>query len=168
LEKKMKNTLWILAMGCLLMMGACAPTLRLDTPEPVKIDVNMRVDVFNHEGEKKDQAAEVARGPAASTPGQRQRFRMAEVQTLKNDRVIGEGRDGFLQIVKPPADPEYLVYSQKIVADENADRELIFAAEAKNQSVSMDQVAAEYARRRREGAFVGEWIQDAKGEWVKR
>ncbi|GAB4242258.1 MAG: hypothetical protein OHK005_05970 [Candidatus Methylacidiphilales bacterium] len=154
----------------LTSLVACAPTVRLDTPEPVKIDVAMRVDVYSHESPKPadPSGADAAQSPATSTPQQRQRLRMAEVQTLKNDLVIGEVANGLLAIVRPPEDPAYLTYAERIVGEENRDREAVFAQEAEDKGRSVEEIAAEFAKRRREGAFPGEWIQTPQGEWTKR
>ena len=88
----MKTTLTPLAVSALL--ASCAsPTVNLSTPEPVKVDIEMRLDVYQHaekSGEQPDSQSSSA-DPAAS-----RRNRMAEVQTLKNSRVIGEGKDGLL------------------------------------------------------------------------
>lgn len=160
----------LLASLTLALLTSCAPTLRLDTPEPVKIDVAMRVDVFTHEAEKNPDPSgtDAARSPATSSPHQRQRLRMAEVQTLKNDSIIGEASSGLLEIVQPPTDPDYLAYAQRIVAEENADREAVFSQESADKGRPVEQIAAEFAKRRREGAFPGEWIQSPSGQWTKR
>lgn len=160
----------VAALPAFLILHGCAPTLRLDTPEPVKIDVAMRVDVFTHEAEKSPDpsGAGAVRTPAATSPHQRQRLRMAEVQTLKNDSIIGEGADGLLAIVRPPTDPDYLAYAQRIVTEENADRQEVFQQEASDKARPLEEIVKEFAKRRREAAFRGEWIQSPSGEWVKR
>ena len=49
-----------LSAACLAGLASCAPTVRLSTPDPVKIDVNIRTDVYTHDNKDKKEAA----GPA--------------------------------------------------------------------------------------------------------
>lgn len=164
--------------GLLLLAGglsSCAPTIRLDTPEPVRIDVNMKVEVVQTNAPVAANAAgaSASDSPKEKSARQKQRERMAEVQTLKNDRVIGEASNGLLQIANPPVKKEYADYAAKVVAEENADRQTIFAEEAKQESsannpVTPDTVALQYAARRTQGAFPGELVQGPDGKWVPR
>jgi hypothetical protein len=79
---------------CFLVLAGCAPTVNVATPEPVKIDVNMKVDVNYKEDPNKAKVDPLAQESLA----QARRNRTGEVQTLKNDRVIGEARTGYLEI----------------------------------------------------------------------
>lgn len=144
---------------------ACAPTIRLDTPEPVKIDVAMQVDVYTHE----EKSSGTAGGEKEQkTPRERRRHRMAEVQNLKNDRVIGEGNDGFLVLREPPIDPVYADYAQKIVTQENADRDLLLKEQAAAEDKPLQVVVKEFAKRARESSFPDEWIQQDDGTWQQK
>lgn len=163
------------ASGGLLLLAAglsaCSPTIRLDTPKPVKIDVNMKVEVIQQNapaGGTASGGASASDSPKEKSARQKQRERMAEVQTLKNDRVIGEASNGLLQIVNPPIKKEYADYAAKVVAEENADRQTIFAEEAKQEGTTPEAVALQYAARRTQGAFPGELVQGPDGKWVPR
>jgi uncharacterized protein YdbL (DUF1318 family) len=90
---------------------------------------------------------------------------MGEVQNLKNDRVVGESQRGYLVIVNPPANETYLRYAQRITNEENADRSLIYAAQARSQSKPQEMVEAEFGKRWQERAFPGELIQTTDGTW---
>ncbi|MEM1158835.1 MAG: DUF1318 domain-containing protein [Verrucomicrobiota bacterium] len=161
------NTIW----GCgswvtvALLLVSCAPTIRLDTPDPVKIDVAMQVDVYTHQEKSSGMAGADKEN---KTPRERRRNRMAEVQNLKNDRVIGEGNTGFLAVKNPPTDPVYADYAQKIVTLENEDRQLIFQAEASAEDKPADMVAKDFSKRARESSFPGEWIQQEDGTWIEK
>lgn len=93
---------------------------------------------------------------------------MGEVQNLKNDRVVGENRLGFLTIVRLPEDPGYAAYAQKIVRAENRDREVLYVQIAKREKEPLQVVEGEYSLLWREHAFPGEWIQLKAGEWVEK
>jgi len=163
----MKNTLCnrLRPVICLwpLVLASCAPTVNLSTPEPVKIDVNMNVHVTTEEVKKS-----VDGGKEGYSPRQERRARMAEVQTLKNSRIIGEGKDGLVALKEPPVDPAYQAYVAKVVKEENADRQMVMNDEAESKKLPASVVARDFARRNRDAAFPGEWVQQEDGAWIKR
>jgi uncharacterized protein YdbL (DUF1318 family) len=55
-----------------------------------------------------------------------------------------------------------------LVQEENRDRQAVIAADAEARKLPVSTVAREYARRKRESSFAGEWIQQEDGTWVKR
>ena len=146
---------------------SCAPTIRLDTPAPIVIDVNMRVDVVQTQAPG-TQPLDAGAALKQKSPRQKQRERMAEVQTLKNDRIVGEANTGFLALVNKPEKPEYAIYAERIVTEENMDRKVIFEESAKSDHKSEADIAKAYAAKWYQGAFPGEMIQDTSGKWVKR
>ena len=146
---------------------SCAPTIRLDTPAPIVIDVNMKVDVVQSQAPG-TLPADAGAALKQKSPRQKQRERMAEIQTLKNDRVIGEANTGYLAVVNKPAKPEYADYAQRIVTEENADRKAIFEEAAKTEGKPEADVAKAYALRWSQGAFPGEMVQDSTGKWITR
>lgn len=146
-----------------LALVSCAPTVNLSTPEPVKIDVNMNVRVTTEEVKKS-----VDGGKEGYSPRQERRARMAEVQTLKNSRIIGEGKDGLVVLKEPPVDPAYQAYVTKLVKEENADRQMVMNDEAETKKLPVSVVARDFARRNRDAAFPGEWVQQDDGTWIKR
>lgn len=160
------------ALGFLVLIASgCAPTIRLDTPEPVQIDVNMKVEVVQKNAPALSGTGGTGNAvdsPKEKSARQKQRERLAEVQTLKNDRIVGEATTGLLELVNPPAKKEYAEYAAKIVAEENTDRQVIFAEEAKQDGSTVEAVAQKYASRRQQGAFPGELIQGAEGTWTPR
>lgn len=153
------------ALGCLspLLFLSCAPTVNLSTPDPVKIDVNMNVHVTTDAVKKS-----VDGGEGGYSPRQARRERMAELQALKNNRIVGEGREGLVVLKEPPVDPAYQSYVARLVKEENADRQMVLAAEAEAKKQPVSVVAREFARRNREAAFAGEWIEQDDGTWSKR
>lgn len=153
----------LLPATCALALAACAPTVNLSTPEPVKIDVNMNVHVTTEQVQKTIDGTD-----ADHSPRQAIRNRMAEIQNLKNNRLVGEANTGLLEIKDLPADPAYKAYVERVVQEENRDRQAVITAEAEARKMPVSSVAREYARRKRESSFAGEWIQMEDGTWTKR
>jgi len=152
-----------------LTLAACAPTVKLTTPEPVKIDVNMKVNVVTEQSENpKSGEANAEKAKNAASPQERRRLRMQEVQTLKSDSKIGEGNDGFLHIVEKATDKPYARYIDRIVTEENADRAAIFKQQASVENKSVSDIAKDFANRANQSSFPGEWVQDKNGKWAKR
>jgi uncharacterized protein YdbL (DUF1318 family) len=147
-----------------LLLATCAPTINISTPEPVVFDVNMKVEIETKDGSKDKTAVDT------DTPDQRRRYRMAEVQKLKDNRIIGEGKDGLLYQREKPAEAAYAAYAATLVESENKDRLETYANTAANDSLKRPASywAEEAAKRYRDGAWPGEWIQNPDGTWVQR
>ncbi len=99
--------------------------------------------------------------------------RLEAVNDLKAKGVIGESNQALLEVrnldaiqgLKERADV------QKLVKDENADREQLFKeiAAAKNVDLAqLPQIRATYAETLRENAHPGDWIQLPDGSWVQK
>jgi uncharacterized protein YdbL (DUF1318 family) len=99
--------------------------------------------------------------------------RLDAINALKAKGVVGESNQALLVIrnldaiqgLKERAD------AQKLVKDENADREQLFKeiAAAKNVDLKqLPQIRATYAATLRENAHPGDWIQLPDGSWVQK
>ena len=144
-------------------LGGCSPTINLATPEPVKVDVGVRLDVYQKTAPTKAKDEQSSLTIAAN-----RRVRSTEIQQLKNDRVIGENRDGYLDMRNLPKDPKYLAYAQGIVNDENADRTYLYLANAQTQNKPLELVERDYAQLWRDRAFPGEWVQKEDATWIQK
>jgi hypothetical protein len=140
------------AAALLGLCTACSPNVRLSTPEPIAVDVTMRVDIYQHTPPEGAPA-----GPAAEVEARR-RARMAEVQSLKNSRLIGETCRGLLGVIEAPPG-EYGAYVRRIVEAENADRLTLMRQIATERGVPLTDAETEQARLWREQSFAGEWIE---------
>lgn len=148
-----------LVVALLPILAACNPTVRVATPEPLKVDVDMRVDIYQHAT-----GDAPANGPDSEAQDRR-RARMAEIQNLKNARVAGENRRGLLSLVQPPAG-EYGDYVRRTVEAENADRLALMKQLAAERRIPLAQVETEQAELWRDRAFPGEWIEaQVDGTW---
>jgi hypothetical protein len=88
--------------------------------------------------------------------------RLPEIQALKDEGVIGEGRYGLLHFRKAAPDKKALV------AAENADRSEVYKQIAAEQGVSVEVVGQHRARQIAERAKKGEWLQGADGNWYQK
>ena len=164
----MKNPLNLATTATALFLTACAgPTVNLATPQPIKVDIAMRLDVYQHAKESAKQAAD----KSAPDPAAARRNRSADIQTFKNSRIVGEGRDGLLSIrVDTPGD--YGDYVRAAVQAENADRMALMKAEASRQKTSLPEIQSQQAEINRNLAFKGEWIEiekpDGSSEWDQK
>jgi len=151
---------WFMSLA-VLFLGGCAQ-VQLDTPEPLQVDIKMKVDV-----EQKGGVSGSAEKPALSVAEER-RMLSHQVQELKNDRRIGEANDGFLVIKEMPKEAVYADYAKGVITKENAAREKLFQQKAEIEGKTAEKYASEFAQRAREASYPGEWIQDQNGKWKKK
>jgi uncharacterized protein len=151
---------FVLSAFCLT---GCIPTVNLATPEPVKVDVAVRLDVYQKTAPGKAKEEQSSLQIAAD-----RRLRSGEIQELKNNGIVGEDRDGYLVLKKPPTDAKYLAYAQGIVAAENADRSFLYLSNAQAQNKPLEMVERDYAQLWSDRAFPGEWVQKENGTWIQK
>ncbi len=157
----------ILATLSAALLPACSgPTVKLSTPEPVKVDIAMRLDVYQHDKEDKP-----APPSNMAAPGKERLNRAADIQTFKNARLVGESADALLVIrVEPPGD--YGDYIRQVVAMENADRLTLMKDQADREKIPLPSVQKKQADLARKMAFKGEWIEiektDGSREWIQK
>jgi uncharacterized protein YdbL (DUF1318 family) len=140
--------------------------VNISTPEPVKIDVTMRADIYTHDGTAQPPA--INNDDENLTVAQRRFDRRAEIQDLKNNRMIGEGNDGLLSIREAPQDEKWAEHVKLTVAAENADRTEEFNANAEALKKPLDMYIKDFARKAFDSSFPGEWVQKEDGTWAKR
>ena len=154
------------AVGGLLSLAAgCAlPPVKLTTPEPVQVDVNVRLDVYQHGGSDGERARQEDDAPDdTAAVERRRRNRMGDIQLFKNSRIVGENRSGLLEILNPPPG-EYGDYVSQVVAAENQDRMTLMRRQAEASGLDIAAVQKERARLWRNQAFNGEWIEVPDGD----
>lgn len=150
----------VLGLGCL---NGCAPTVNLATPEPIKIDVAVKLDVYQKTPPTKAKEEQSSLEIAAN-----RRLRSGEIQQLKSAHIVGEDRDGYLAMRNPPTDPKYLEYANGVIKAENTDRSYLYLAKAQSQNEPMELVGSDYAKLWRDRAFPGEWVQKEDGTWIQK
>lgn len=153
-----------ISLGFITLVGCTGgPTINIGTKQPlkvdpVKVDLNMRVDVYQHADatvQKRVVASQAAGSEDAQT---RLRNRMGEVQVLKNNRLVGESHQGLLEVRSQPPG-EFGEYVQRIVEAENKDRAAMVQELAQKKNLSVQEVERQQAELARNKAFNGEWIE---------
>lgn len=150
--------------------AGCAPfDVNVTTAEPLKVDLSMEVHVYQH-GEP-DEAENETRRTYKETMNRR-RDRMAEIQELKNNRLVGETHEGTLEIRSLPAG-EYGSYVRETVNAENEDRLFLMEHEAEEKSSPLAEVQRLQWRHWQRKSFPGEWIEvegDEAGSfrWIQK
>jgi len=153
-------------LTALVLAGCAGPTVNLSTPEPVKVDIAMRLDVYQHQKEEKPGQ------PAPDTnPGPDRLNRAADIQTFKNSRLIGESASALLSIRVEPAGEEG-DHLQKIVEAENPSRMALMKEQSTRDKIPLPAIQKKQADLARKMAFKGEWIEVEKAdgtlEWVPK
>lgn len=145
------------ALGVLLGLSACRtlPAIPLTTPKPLEVNLNMRLDIYQYRGDE-PQDKEAAKSASEATL--RLRNRMAEIQTLKNNQLVGEDHRGLLLVREVPAG-EWGPQMKKAVEAENADRMLLMRQKAKDSNRPLHEVESEQWRLRTQQSNTGEWIE---------
>ncbi|MEM9282812.1 MAG: DUF1318 domain-containing protein [Verrucomicrobiota bacterium] len=165
----------LLQMTLLLILGmgaaSCLPTFDVDvaTPEPIKVDLSMDVHVYQHGESNPADAKKQTTYREAMTS---RRNRMAEIQELKNNRLVGENREGTLTLRNRPAG-EYGEYVSDTVSDENRDREILMRHEADEKGIALNQIREDQWKHWQRKSFPGEWIEVEKSEgsgfqWIQK
>lgn len=155
------------AFPTLGLAGCAGPTVNLATPEPVKVDIAMRLDVYQHDKEQEKNAA----APGVSAPQKDRLNRAADLQTFKNSHLIGEGADSLL-VVRVESPGDYGEQVRKTVEAENIDRMALMKTQAGREKIPLPAVQKKQADLARKMAFKGEWIEvdkaDGTREWVQK
>jgi uncharacterized protein YdbL (DUF1318 family) len=167
METTLRQSLTLL-VACSLLGGCKAPTVNLATSEPIKVDINMRLDVYQYSSP----TTKKAQGPpAAQTPEARRKNRMADIQQFKNERLVGEGHEGLL-VIRTKPEGEYGDYVRVTVEEENADRMELMKSLAESQKTSLPEIQGKQAELWRNRSFKGEWIEtpepDGSWKWVQK
>jgi uncharacterized protein YdbL (DUF1318 family) len=159
-------------LAAVFLLGLCGcqgPTVNLSTPEPIVVDINMRVDVYERGGggvqAKPAQAADTSAADA------RRRSRMGDIQAFKNSRLVGENHLGLL-VVRDQPEGAYGKFVARTVAEENADRLVMMRQLAAERNMSVEDVQRQQGELWRNRSFNGEWIESPEDNggwrWVQK
>ncbi len=134
--------------ACLLSAAGCAPQVQLTTPEPIKVDITMKVEVYQKEGAT---STERKLSETENEALRRRDMRSGEVWAMKNDSVAVEGAHGYLEPhPKSGWDPAYI---QRLVDEENKDRKNLYEAEATDTARPLAEIEAEAGKRFRQQSY---------------
>lgn len=175
-----------------MFLGIGCAQVQVKAPkEPIKVDITMRLDVYQHVTKDIDNIESIVSGKndanskggmklnflmvnayaeeglpkEAEDAAMRRKDRRSEIVSWEVKGAIGENKDGMLEI-KGKGVP------QRLIDDENADRMIIYKAITKKNGVGIEDVQKLYAERLQSDAPSGTPIQvlNASGEyeWKKK
>lgn len=173
----------VVAVLCLIMALGCARVRVEGSKEPIKVDVSMRIDVYQHIQKDIDAIEDIVSGSGgeASAVDQqsmlgffisnayaqdeldeaikeaalRRKDRLPELQSMMAQGVIGENKSGLLEIV----DAGTASSVEEIVEEENRDRLVIYKELARKNNTSVEEIQAIYAARLQQDAPSGTPIE---------
>jgi len=89
--------------------------------------------------------------------------RLPAIDAMKTSEAIGENNRGLLEVRQAgKAD------ASSLVAEENRDREAVYAFIAKETGASADSVGRARAKQIAANSRPGVWVQDESGAWKKK
>ncbi len=153
------------------MAGCKGIGVNLATSQPLHVDINMKLDVYQHSDTSIQKKITAASSDLPVDVQQRRTNRMGEIQGLKNSRVVGENHAGLLEIRNLPPG-EYGTYTKQTVDAENSDRTTIMQQVSKNEDLPLAKVQEQQAQLAFKLAFNGEWIEptqpDGTYKWIQK
>lgn len=179
----MKRNLFLLLM--LSVSIGCAK-LRVEAPkEPIKVDISMRLDIYQHiekdidaienivsggsrEDKKpveqhgllrvlmKEAFAQEALSPEIEQAALRRKDRLSELSSLEAKGIVSENKDGLVEIKKPQGVDSTV---SSAVSAENSDRMIIYQGVAKKNGTPVAEVQKLYAERLQKSAPAGTPIE---------
>ena len=177
----------ILLLAVFFSLG-CAKLQVGGAKEPIKMDISMRLDVYQHVEKDIDAIESIVSGPQdnKSTADKhgflvvfvrnayaqeglsaeveqaalRRKDRLAELSSWEAKGVIGENKNGLVEI-RQGTDSA----AGQIVAGENADRMIIYQSVANKNGTSLEEVQKLYAKRLQNSAPTGTPVQAPDGAW---
>ena len=89
--------------------------------------------------------------------------RLPAIDAMKTAEAIGENNRGLLE-VRPAGKAD----AATLVAEENRDREAVYALIARQTGATADSVARARAKQIAAHSRPGVWVQDESGAWMKK
>lgn len=191
------NKIILFVIGIFVFLG-CA-RVRVEAPkEPIKVDVSMRLDIYQHVVKDIDNIESIVTGtdeksaakdknsflkfmvsdayaqeslnPDVENAALRRRQRHSELESWESKGVVGENKLGLVEIKSPENSSGQL---SDLVKNENSDRMIIYESVAKKNKVTLDEVQQLYAKRLQADAPSGtpiEVVSASSGnyEWVRK
>jgi uncharacterized protein YdbL (DUF1318 family) len=173
---------------CVIMLG-CA-RVRVEAPkDPIKVDISMRLDIYQHVEKDIDAIENIVSGakdaaqpakkqgsfnwlmscayaqdalsPEVEQAALRRKDRYQEVVSLEAQGVIGENRSGLLEVRGQGGSAAALAQA------ENSDRMIIYNSVAQKNGTSVAEVQKLYAKRLQQDAPAGTPVETDAGWKIK-
>jgi len=167
----MAKTIGLLLIALALSLG-CA-RVRVEAPkEPIKVDISMRLDIYQHVQKDIDSIEDIVSGsqketkpsgkqglldyfvgaayaqeglsPEVEQAALRRKDRLTELVSWQEKGVLGENKLGLLEIRKKEAASAEL---EELIKSENKDRMVIYSALAEKNQISVEEMQKIYAEK---------------------
>lgn len=181
----MKKVFWIftiiIAIGC--------AKVNLQTAQPLKVDINMRVDVYQHVakdvasvqdqiyGSAQKQMNSLifiedvyaqAQSPEVSAAIERRKERRPTIEDYFSKGLIGENKNAYLEVISKDIPESLNSTIQNTVKEENNDRSIIYGSIAAKNGADVLQTAKVFFDDDYKRAPSGYWFQAADGSWKQK
>lgn len=137
--------------------GCKLPDVNLATSEPLKVDIKVDLNVYQHSSPEAAAAADAA-DEAREAIEKRKYNRASEIQELKNQRYAAETHRGLLLLRQQPAG-NFGNYVKETVEAENTDRMKLMTADAAKERRELQELMTERYNANLKAAHAGEWIE---------
>ena len=174
----------LILMLSLIFIWGCARVMVQTPKEPIKVDISMRLDIYQHIEKDIDEIENIVSGSKETTKSEnkeslldyfisnvyaqeglspeveeaalRRRDRRSELVPWQEKGTIGENKSGLLEIRDSgSADPSV----KQLINSENSDRMIIYQAVANKNNTSVGEVQTIYAQRLQNDAPSGTPIE---------
>jgi len=168
----------------------CAKVRVGGTKDPIKVDISMRLDIYQHVQKDIDAIESIVSGskdnkkaadkqsllgifvreayaqeglsPEVEQAALRRKDRLIELSSWEAKGVIGENKNGLVEIRNSQGADSA---AGQIVAGENADRMIIYQSVANKNGTSVEEVQKLYAKRLQTNAPAGTPVETPDGAW---
>lgn len=182
----MKNLL--LAAFAVIFIFGCARLSVQGSKEPIKVDISMRLDIYQHvqkdidsvenivSGAKEEKVsvdkqsfldklipsafAQDAISPEVEQAALSRKERLAQLRSFQGKGVLGEDNTGLVE-VRDSSDPA----ASRLAEQENSDRMVIYSSIASKNKTSVEDIQVIYAKRLQNDAPAGTPVQNQEGQW---
>ncbi len=181
----MKKILWVF----LVIVAISCAKVNLQTAQPLKVDINMRVDVYQHV------AADVAsvqdqiygstqkqinflnftqeayaqtQSPEVTAAIERRKDRRNTIEDYFSKGFIGETSNAYLEAIAKDIPENLKSTIANTISEENNDRRIIYKSIAAKNGVDIAQTEKIFFDDDYKRAPAGYWFQSSNGSWKQK
>lgn len=172
---------FFVALAIMFFVFGCASVQVKAPKDPIKVDISMRLDVYQHVAKEIDDIenmvsggetttglqsfdlfgtecayAQEGYGPEVSEAVARRKARYAEITRLESNGTLGENKDGLVEVRS--ADGAGTA-TFELVSGENGDRMAIYRSIARKNAATVREIQVIYAKRLQKDAPAGTPIE---------
>jgi uncharacterized protein YdbL (DUF1318 family) len=177
-------------IAAIFIAAGCARVQVIAPKEPIKVDIAMRLDVYQHVEKDIDAIEEIVSGKRAAgklqsmlnsftgiayadeglsvdveAAAMRRSARYGELVSAESSGRIGENKSGLAELRGAGKSDAAL---SELVSAENSDRMIIYKSVAKKNGATFDEVSKLYAKKLQSKAPSGTPVESASGNWEIR